>query len=265
MNKKIIFAICVLILATIFFGYKKSLIKTNNIQNKKIVIGLDDAFPPIGFRNEKSELVGFDIDLAKETFKRLDIEIEFKPVIWDSVILTLTKGDIDLIWNGMTITEKRQEQIIFSIPYLKGQDIYLVDAKSNLKNKIDLKDKIIGVQAGSSQDESLKNDSFSKSFKEIKSYEDIKAALLDLKVGRVDAVFVDNFSGLYTAKTLLKDSVKIESIDSENETTFAGVGIRKNDEKLKENIDRIIKEMRKDGTMSRIAVKWFGNDEMIVK
>ena len=72
------------------------------------VVGLDDAFPPMGFREEgTNEIVGFDIDLAKEAARRMGVEVKFQPVVWDTVIETLNMGDIDAIWNGCTITEER--------------------------------------------------------------------------------------------------------------------------------------------------------------
>src|SRR5690606_37141677 len=77
--------------------------------------GLDDAFPPMGFRDEKTnEIVGFDIDLAKEAAKRMGVEVKFQTVIWDTVVEELNNGKIDVIWNGLTITPARQEKIAFT-------------------------------------------------------------------------------------------------------------------------------------------------------
>ncbi len=82
-----------------------------NIKDKgEFVVGLDDSFPPMGFKNNKGEIVGFDIDLAKEVAKKMGVKVVFKPVQWDGVVLSLNNKDIDVIWNGLTITEKRKEQ-----------------------------------------------------------------------------------------------------------------------------------------------------------
>ena len=87
----------------------------NDIKNKKeLIVGLDDNFPPMGFRGKSGEIVGFDIDMAKEVGKRLGVKVTFKPVEWDGIILSLNNKDIDVIWNGLTITDKRKEQIAFS-------------------------------------------------------------------------------------------------------------------------------------------------------
>ena len=94
--------------AALFAGGKKE--KTGNdtsIEDIKeqgsFILGLDDSFPPMGFRDEAGNIVGFDIDLAKEVAKRLGVELKIQPVEWSGVILSLNKGDIDCIWNGMTI------------------------------------------------------------------------------------------------------------------------------------------------------------------
>ena len=71
----------------------------------KIVVGLDDNFPPMGFRDEKNELVGFDIDMAKEAAKRLGLEVSFKPIDWSAKEAELSGKRVDALWNGLTITE----------------------------------------------------------------------------------------------------------------------------------------------------------------
>ena len=116
----------------------------------KIVIGLDDNFPPMGFRNEGGELVGFDIDLAKEAAKRLGVEVEFKPIDWDSKEAALQSKQVDLLWNGLTITKDRSEKIAFSKPYMKNAQLLVVRADSPITDRAGLAGKIIGTQEGSS-------------------------------------------------------------------------------------------------------------------
>ena len=86
-----------------------------DIQDKGyFIVGLDDAFPPMGFREEgTNDIIGFDIDLAKEAAKRLGVDVQFQPVVWDTVIEELNNGNIDVIWNGLTITEERKQKNSF--------------------------------------------------------------------------------------------------------------------------------------------------------
>ena len=82
----------------------------------KIVVGLDDNFPPMGFRDEKNELVGFDIDMAREASKRLGVEVEFKPIDWSAKEAELSGKRVDALRNGLTITEERKQNILFTAP-----------------------------------------------------------------------------------------------------------------------------------------------------
>ncbi|MCF7942265.1 MAG: transporter substrate-binding domain-containing protein, partial [Spirochaetia bacterium] len=99
------------------------------------VLGLDDSFPPMGFRGEDGEITGFDIDLAREVCTRMGVELKLQPIDWDAKILDLNSGDIDVIWNGLTITEDRQEKINFSKPYIANKQIIIVQAASGIDLK----------------------------------------------------------------------------------------------------------------------------------
>ncbi|HHZ02768.1 MAG TPA: transporter substrate-binding domain-containing protein, partial [Tissierellia bacterium] len=89
-------------------------------ETETLIMGLDDTFAPMGFRDEKGNLVGFDIDLANEVAKRLGVKIEFQPIDWSMKETELNAGNIDLIWNGYTITPARQEMVNFTKPYLEN-------------------------------------------------------------------------------------------------------------------------------------------------
>jgi len=89
----------------------------------KLTIGIDDAFPPMEFRNEKNELVGFDIDASRELGKRLGITIEHIPTVWDTVILSLKSKKFDIVWSGMSITAEREKEIAFTKPYIMEKQV----------------------------------------------------------------------------------------------------------------------------------------------
>src|SRR6056297_3328694 len=112
--------IVTLILFTMLFAGTFVNAEDQSLQNVKergyFVIGLDDSFPPMGFRGTNGEIVGFDIDMAREAASRMGVEVELKPVDWDGVTLSLINGSIDVIWNGLTITEERKERISFTDP-----------------------------------------------------------------------------------------------------------------------------------------------------
>ena len=101
----------------------------------KIVIGLDDNFPPMGFRDDSGQLVGFDIDLAQEASKRLGIPVEFKPIDWDSKEAALKSKQVDMLWNGLTITDERAQQIAFSKPYMNNAQLLVVRADDRRRGR----------------------------------------------------------------------------------------------------------------------------------
>jgi len=227
-------------------------------EKKELVIGLDDNFPPMGFRDDKGEIVGFDIDMAKEVGKRLGVKVTFKPVEWDGVILSLNNKDIDVIWNGLTITDKRKEQIAFSKVYLQNKQIIVVRSDSTIKNKSNLNGKNVGLQLGSSSETALAKDTaLTDSLKEVKKYSNNTEALLDLNAKRIDAVIVDEVVGRYYVNKKPND---YKVLDEDLGVEDYGVGIRKNDTSLTTEIDKLLEEMKTDGTSNTISQKWFGKD-----
>ena len=223
----------------------------------KIVVGLDDNFPPMGFRNEKNELVGFDIDLAREAAKRLGAEVEFKPIDWNAKEAELGSKRIDVLWNGLTITEKRKEQIAFTSPYLENHQIVIVTAASPVKSKADLAGKVVGVQEGSSAVEAIEKDAAAKSIKELKKFGDNVAALMDLTTGRLDALVVDEVVGRYY---IAKKPGEFVVLDEHFGTEEYGVGVRKDDVELLGKLQKAMDEMKQDGSAARISTQWFGKD-----
>lgn len=169
-----------------------------NIKAKgKIVVGLDDSYPPMGFRDEKNEIAGFDIDLANEVAARMGVTVEFQPIDWDSKELELNSGKIDCIWNGMTITDERIENMFFAKPYIANQQIIIVPASSGITTKAQLEGKIIGLQKGSSSLEAINSDPIGKKVKEIIEYPDNVSAYMDLQAGRIEVFVVDSVVGRY--------------------------------------------------------------------
>ena len=141
-------------------------------ENGKLVLGLDDTLAPMGFRDDNGEIVGFDIDLAREVANRLGVELEAKPIDWSSAILSLKKGDVDVIWNGFAVNESRKQQVNFTKPYLYNRlMIAKYSDRDDINSKEELKGKIVGVQSGSSNYETLVNDPVSKEIKEIRQYD----------------------------------------------------------------------------------------------
>jgi polar amino acid transport system substrate-binding protein len=228
----------------------------------KIVIGLDDNFPPMGFRDDKNQLVGFDIDLAREAAKRLGAQVEFKPIDWSAKEAELNGHRVDALWNGLTITEERKKNIAFTAPYLENRQIIVVTNDSPIKTKADLAGKTVGVQDGSTAADAVERDAATaKSLKELKKFSDNVTALMDLKTGRLDAVVVDEVVGRYY---LTKKPGEYRVLDDNFGTEEYGVGVRKDDTALLASLQDALTKMKQDGAAGAISTKWFGKD-IIVK
>ncbi len=112
----------------------------------KLVIGLDDQFPPMGFRDDNNELVGFDIDLAKAVCEKLGIEAVPTPIDWTTKELELDGGKVDVLWNGLTITDARKESMLMSPAYVANAQIIVVKKDSGINTIADLAGKTVALQ-----------------------------------------------------------------------------------------------------------------------
>ena len=222
----------------------------------KLVIGLDDSFPPMGYRQADGKLVGFDIDAAEEVGKRLGVKIEWQPTAWDGVIHSLNAKKFDCIWNGMTITEERTKEVAFTKPYVMDGQIAVVNFKEKrFKGLKDLKNYKAGTQKGSSGLQAVKK--LATAPNELKEYEDYPKALLDLEAGRIDVVVVDNVTG---RDMIAKRPGKFKIMPGMISKEPFGIAFRKDDGDLRAKVQQTLDKMVKDGTMTKISRKWFAED-----
>lgn len=228
------------------------------IQDKGVfVLGFDENFPPMGFK-EGSEYTGFDIELAREVFKRLGIELKLQPIDWKANIMELNSNNVDCLWNGMTITDERKEKVLFSNPYLKNEQVLVVMDKSSFKTMDELKGKKLGIQTGSSANTALNaNKEFKNSLGEVVGFKDNMTAFMDLETGRLDAVLVDSIVAGYNI-TMSGKPYRI--LDQTLAPEEYGIAFRKNDKALCNAVNDELKKMAEDGTLAAISTKWFTKD-----
>lgn len=226
-----------------------------------LVVGLDDTFAPMGFKDEKGELVGFDIDLAKAVGEKLGKEIEFQTIDWSMKETELNAGNIDFIWNGYTITESRKTQVSFGTPYLKNRQIIITLADSEVNSKADLAGKTVAAQTGSSAVDAISEEpEVLATFKDGKpvTYESNNDVLMDLEAGRVDAAVADEVIVRYYISKKGEEKFKVLEEDFGDEEY--GVGMRQSDTELVEAFNKVYAELKEEGTLAEISTKWFGED-----
>ena len=226
------------------------------------VLGLDDSFPPMGYRDENNEIVGFDIDLAKEVCKGLGVELKCQPIDWSAKEQELATGQIDCIWNGFTKTEEREKSMTLSMAYVNNAQVIVVKSSSSIKTIADLKGKSIGVQAGSSGEEAIYDtEGFADSVKEIIPYKDYLTALMDLEIGGVDGIVMD----LLVANDNINRSGKdFRILDETLSAEEYVIGFRKGEVALCEAVEKERYALKDSGKLAEIATKWFGADITVV-
>ncbi|MBR0032791.1 MAG: amino acid ABC transporter substrate-binding protein [Treponema sp.] len=245
------------IAAIMLFGFA-SCSKSSN----EFVLGLDDSFPPMGFRDDNNEIVGYDIDLAKEVAKRLGLKFRAQPISWSAKEQEINTGKIDCIWNGLSITPERLEALAFTKPYLNNAQVVIVRADSGIKSLSDMSGKVLGVQAGSSAADAVDEvPSFKNSLKQIVDFSDNIMALNDLEIGGLDGVAMDSVVAEYSLKITGKNFIILsESLAPEQ----YGIAFKKDNTELRDKVQKALEDMAADGTVAKISKKWFGSDISII-
>ncbi|MDR0382647.1 MAG: transporter substrate-binding domain-containing protein, partial [Spirochaetaceae bacterium] len=185
-----------------------------------------------------------------------------QPIDWNAKEQELATGEIDCIWNGFTITEERKKALLFSPPYLKNAQVIVVKRSSSVNSLADLAGKRIGTQAGSASVDAINGaPEFKASLREIVEYKDFLTAFMDLDAGGVDAVVVDLIVANYNIDQSGKPFRRLsETLGGEE----YGIGFRKNDVALEQELWKTLEGMAEDGIVAQISTIWFGEDISVI-
>jgi len=222
----------------------------------KVIVGFDEGYPPFGYIDEATgEHTGFDIDLAKEAANRLGWTVEFQPIDWDSKESLIESGTITCIWNGFTI-EGREDQYAFSEPYFQNVQVVLTREDTGINKLSDLADKIVLAQTNSAAYELLAEGGdqaeLAKTFKSLETIPQYNTALMQLESGAVDAIAIDE----PVAKQLIEGKQGYKILDETLRTEHYGVGFKKGEDAMAQQITDTLKEMYNDGTVEKIAANY---------
>lgn len=220
-------------------------------------VGVDDVYPPMEFKDDKGVTVGFDIDLANAIGQKLGKKVEFVSTAWDGIFTSLKAEKFDCIISSVSINEERLKEFEFTKPYIANAQVIIVGTKNDgIKSEKDLKDKNVGVQVGTTADESAEKFMKETPF-ELKKYEQIIQPFADLKVGRLDAIIVDEVVAKYYVVTD-KESFKVTGGRLTNEPI--GICFKKGNTELRDQVQKAIDDLKADGTLKKISEQWFGDD-----
>lgn len=220
-------------------------------------VGFDQDFPPMGFVGDDGEFTGFDLELAAEVASRLGKEVVYQPIAWDAKDMELESGTIDCIWNGFTMNG-REDAYTWSEPYMENNQVFVVKADSGISTKADLAGKVVDVQTDSSAEAALNDDpDLTNSFGQLVTVADYNTAFMDLESGAVDAIAMDDVVASYQIEQRQADFVVLDETLAAEEY---GIGFKKGNEELRDQVQAALEEMAADGTLAEISEKWFGKD-----
>ena len=234
------------------------------IENKgELIVGLDDAFAPMGFRDEDGNLVGFDIDLANAAGEYLGLNVTFKPIDWDAKDMELSSKRIDCIWNGMSVLPERIEAYSLTKKYLNNKIIIMtLDPELNITSTADLANVTLGTQVSSAALSTMQaNPDWSTFEANVTEYATYDEAILAMQGGRVQAIVVDQVLGEY--KNANMDNA-MSVCDFGFGDDFYAIGCRKGETDVADKINEAIQALIDNGKAAEISEKWFGTNIVIL-
>ena len=229
-----------------------------------LVVGITYNMP-MNYKDDNGELTGFETEFTTEVCKRLGVKPEFQLIEWSKKEMELKSKTIDLVWNGLTVTEDRKKEFLFTTSYLKNKQVTVVkkenaDKYPDTKAMANIK---IAFEGGSAGEDIVKDDENLIGCTPINCEAQINA-LMEVKAGTADACIVDYTLGRALTKegSDYADLVVLENIPNTDEEY--AIGARMEDTETVKKINDIIEELAKDGTLKAIAKKYDLEDALLV-
>ncbi|BFO09331.1 arginine ABC transporter substrate-binding protein [Serratia rubidaea] len=220
----------------------------------KIRFATEASYPPFEFIGADNKIQGFDVDLANALCKEMQAECSFSNQSFDSLIPGLKFKRFDAVMAGMDITPEREKQVLFSKPYYDNSALFIAQ-KGKVADIAALKGKRVGVQNGTTHQKYLTDQHAEITTVPYDSYQN---AVLDLKNGRIDAVFGDTA----VVNEWLKQNAQLAAVgdkvtDKNYFGTGLGIAVRQKNSALQGKFNAALDKIKQDGTYETIYKKWF--------
>ncbi|MCU1769522.1 transporter substrate-binding domain-containing protein [Pseudomonas protegens] len=242
-----------------FAGACALVIAASTAQAETLKIATEGAYPPFNYVDSNNQLHGFDVDIANALCKQMQVECQIVAQDWEGIIPALLAKKYDAVVASMIATDERKKKIAFSNHYYRTplsvavpKDSDITDAQTNFKGRT------VGAQASSTQ-AIYAEDHYGPAGADVKFYPTLDEANSDLAAGRVDGVIADKFPLLAWAESTGKDCCKIIG-DVNGTTADASIAVRKEDNALRERLNKALDEIVADGTYKQISSRYFAFD-----
>lgn len=238
---------------------KKGVDKTQTSYELKkgdeFVVGFDAEYPPYGYMDDKGEYTGFDLELAEAVCEMNGWTLVKTPIDWDAKDAELNSAAIDCIWNGFTING-REDEYTWSVAYVNNSQVVVVPVDSDIVNLSDLAGKVVGVQAASAALDVAEAyaEEEGVSYGSLNQFADYNTAFTELMSGALDALIIDIGVANYQLEERGNDKFAI--LDEYMNSEEYGIGFRKGNTGLKDQVEESLLKLVKDGTYKTLAEKY---------
>lgn len=235
--KKIIVLLCMIMLVA---GCGKK-------DDSKLIMVTEAGFAPYEYYSN-GEIVGVDVDIAKEIASSMGKELVIKDIAFDSIINEVKTGKADFGAAGISYSEERAKNVDFTINYSTSKQVVIVKNDSGITNIGDINDKKIAVQLGSIADTYVSSTYKDASVVRQKKY---LAAIEDLNTGKVDCVVMD----LLPAEQILKTNSGLKILDGALVEDSYGMIVKKGNKELLDNINKVLEKLKNEGKIDEYIIK----------
>ena len=221
----------------------------DTIRSGTLTVGSDIPFRPFEF-GRAPDYDGFDIELAREIANRLDLQLEIRDTPFDTIFRDLAQGRFDMVASATTITDEREQTVDFSDPYYLADQALLVQEGGDIRAVEDLAGATVGAQDGTTGADYADEETDAENVRTFEAYDDAFNALV---AGQIDAVIAD----LPAARDAVEQKEGLEIAVELVTRELYGLAFQQDADPLREEVNRVLGEMKQDGTYRRIFRKWF--------
>lgn len=240
-------------LKTTLFAGLLGVVSATTLHAADLTVGANIGNVPWEFQDANGKVTGFEVELVNEIADRLGKTVEFVNTPFNGLFSAVQSGRINMAISSITITDKRLESVTFAQPYYDSDQSLTVTAASGITGLKDMSGKVVGVDTGSTGDMWAEANKGKHSLGEIRRYEGLQPAMLDLVAGRIDGYISDIPALLYYAK----DKPELKVVERIPTGEKYSIMFNKGDP-LAEEVNAVITTLKEEGFIAKLHETWFG-------